>query len=343
MSGRLNPGRGGTWVRSLSVHVAVVAIGLMHMWTGPACSQTVKAEEWAGGTTSAGEAFGRYATKRIGLLLVGTEERPDPDFRYGGSTMQARKLLTQAREFGYSAHKLADFHEMRLYEALSGAFESRGYEVRCLNRRPWLGLRLKDILRQTEGIDGACVVHYSIGRTHAVLDDGGYSWWAPFEGMRLGFRLAVFDCASSDLIYEAEVATLSTDVLYPNLGEMIAEEPLRPGGYDDHGNFSPYKIAIYDTSVRDPKGQWTIPMIRTSQGSMDITYERAPEQVQPRRDPKTGVWVIPENQKRNTSVLRRLLQYVRYRPDGEEIEHLDGSAIDRCGEAVRERIPERRP
>ncbi|MDP6777437.1 MAG: hypothetical protein QGI83_11815 [Candidatus Latescibacteria bacterium] len=343
MSGGTNPRRDGTRVLVRFVLAAVIVVGCLHVWMGSAASQTMESEEWASGAVSLQTAYGRYAPKRIGLLLVGTEERPDPGFRYGGSPMQARKLLTQAREFTYSAHRLADFHEMHLYEALRDAFESRGYEVRCLNRGSWMDLRLKDIVAQSEGLDAACSVHYSIERTHKVVDDEGRSWWAPFEGMRLRIRLAVFDCASNDLIHEAEVSALSTEALYAGRGKMIEEEPLHPSGYDEHGNVSPYKIAIYETSVEDPKGEWTIPVIRTSRGSLDITYERAPDQVQPRRDPRTGVWVIPESQKRNTSVLRRLLQYVQYRPDGEEIEYLDGRTIDRCGEAVRGRIPERRP
>ena len=336
MSRRADPGPTGTWARSLPVFAALAAFGLIIAWAGRAPSQTVEA-------ASAEEALARYAPSRIGLLLVSTEERPSPGFRYGGSVMQARKLLTEEREFANSVHRLPDFQEMHLYEALSGAFESRGYQVRCLNRSPWQGLRLKEILEQAEGIDAACVVHYFIVRTHAVLDDGGYSWWAPFEGMHLRLRLAIYDCASADLVYKLEMEALSTDVLYPNLGEMVAEEPLHLSGYDDHGNHSPYKIAIYQTSVRCAGAESTVPMIRTSQGSMDITYEKAPEQVKPKKDPRTGVWVIPDNQKRNTSVLKRLLQYVGYRPGGVEAEYLDGSAIDRCGEAVRGRIPERHP
>ncbi len=311
-------------------------------FVAPLVAAEVKKEVWAEGAASAAEAFARYAPGRIGVLLVATGKDPDLDFRYAG-----RALHTEEREFSYSFHRMTRWYELQLYEALRGVFQEKGYEVRCLNRGPWKGLRLKEVMAQAKGIDAACVVHYGIKRTHAVVNRDGYTWWVPFEGMLLKVKCTVFDVSSRDPFYELKGETLGTEDLYPNLGEMVVEEPLYPSGYSPHGGISNYKIAIYHTSVRDPKtGKRTLPMIRTSEGSLDISYEgnlgEAGQQIT-KKDPVTGMVILKDKKIREDSVLGRLLQHVTYRPKQDEIEYFDLVSIHRCSEMVREKIPQQRP
>ncbi len=315
---------------------------LLFAWVAPLVSEEVKKEGWTKGAASAAEAFSRYAPKRIGVLLVATDRSPNLGFRYAG-----RALHTEKREFSYSYHRMDRWYELRLYEVIREALREKGYEVRCLNRDAWEGLRLKEVVAQAEGIDAACVVHYGIQRTHAVLDGEGYSWWAPFEAMRLRVKCKVFDLPDGDLIYELEGETLGTEELYPGLGEMVMEEPLHPTGYDRHGKDSPYKIAIYHTSLQDPRtGKRVIPMIRTSEGSLDISYLESIGEVGgrlTRKDPVTGMDILEREEMKEVSVLSRLLEHVTYRPAADEIEYFDLVSIGMCGEMVREKIPERRP
>ena len=329
-------GRAGAWAAAL--------LGLL-LCAAPLMGAEVQKEAWADGASSASEAFARYAPKRIGLLLSAVDGKPGMRFRYAG-----RALLTEKQEFASSAHRMPVEYELRLYEVLRGAFRERGYEVRCLNRSPWEGLRLREIVAQTEGVDAVCVTHYSIQRTRAALDREGYTWWTPFEKMRLTVRCVVYDVSSGDRIYEMEGETLGTEAIYSRLGDLVKEEPLYPKGYDRYGKISPYKIAIYNTSVRDLKtGKRVVPMIRTAEGALDIS-------IIPHRRAARGKTVLKPGTEGNIdlslqkgsgsgqgSVLNRLLDYVSYRSRGSDVEVFDLLTIEQYGDMMRERIPERHP
>ena len=87
-------------------------------------------------------------------------------------------------------------------------------------------------------------------------------------------------------------------------------------------------------------------MIRTSEGSLDISYVERLREVGGRlkgKDPKTGLDIMEQKEVREVSVLSRLLEHVMYRPAADEIEHFDLVSIEIFGKMVREKIPERRP
>ena len=132
-------GRAGAWAAAL--------LGLL-LCAAPLMGAEVQKEAWADGASSASEAFAGYAPKRIGLLLSAVDGKPGMRFRYAG-----RDLLTEKREFTSSAHRMPAEYELRLYEALRMAFQEQGYEIRCLNRSPWEGLRLREIVAQAEDVD----------------------------------------------------------------------------------------------------------------------------------------------------------------------------------------------
>ena len=240
-------------------------------------------------------------------------------------------------------------YELRLYEALRGAFQERGYEVRCLNRSSWEGLRLREIAAQSAGVDAVCAAHYGIRRDYRVLDREGYTWWTPFEGMRLKVRIGVYDVSSGDEIYSLEGETLGTEAIYAGLGDLVHEEPLHPRGVDESGRVSPYKIAIYNTSARDLKtGKRVIPMIRTAEGALDIST--IPGQaasgktiLRPETEGPIDISLLRKPGPQQDSVLNRLLEYVSYRPYEEDIAYFDLLSIQRYGHMVREKIPERHP
>ena len=128
---------------------------------------------------------------------------------------------------------------------------------------------------------------------------------------------------------------------------MVAEEPLYPDGYDEHGSPNAYKIAVYETSLRDLKlAEHPVPIIRTAQGSLDITYD--------------GGWIrkgrvrmktvmrrlnipIPEEVARQNSVLARMLEYVPFRPRDDDREYFDLLGVAHIGRLVQQRIPVRTP
>jgi len=244
---------------------------------------------------------------------------------------------------GSGVYRMSDRYELRLYEALRSAFQQQGYAVRCLNGGIWQGLRLREVVAQTEGVDAVCAVHYGARRTHAVLDDGEHTWWTVFEGMRVDVRCGIFDVASGDVIYRLEGDAIGTEDLHRQVEIKVAEEPLYQGGkptksrFDKvlgvyvteasspgFGKFSHYRIAIYRTSVQDPKtGERTLPLIRTPKGAFDISLVSNPEN---------------PNSK---SILDRLLKYVSYRPEDDEVEHFDLRTLDLWGEMMRESLPER--
>ena len=329
-------GRTSAWAAAL--------FGLL-LCTAPLMGAEVQKEAWADGASSSSEAFTRYAPKRIGLLLSAVDGKPGMRFRYAG-----RALLTEKREFTSSAHRMPVEYELRLYEALRGAFQERGYEVRCLNRSPWEGLQLREIVAQAEGVDAVCVAHYGIQRTRAVLDREGYTWWTPFEGMRLTVRCVVYDVSSGDRVYEMEGETLGTEAIYSKLGDLVHEEPLHPKGLDERGKVSPYKIAIYHTSVRDLKtGKRVIPMIRTAEGALDISIiphrgaTSGKTILRPGTEGSIDLSLLKSSGPGQDSTLNRLLDYVSYRPRGADIETFDLLTIDQYGDMMRERIPERHP
>lgn len=297
-------------------------------------------ESLAKGANSAAEAFARYGAKRIGILLVGADQDPAPGFRYAG-----RALLTYHRELEGDPMRMPQHYELRLYEAIRGAFQARGFAVKNLNRGAWQGLRLEDVMAQAKGLDAVCAAHYSIRRKHTIFDRDGYTWSSPFEGMHLKIRLGVFDIASKDRIYELEGTLLGTEALYLELGEMVVEEPLYPSGYDEHGSPNSYKIAIYNTSVKDLRGaERQIPVIRTAQGSLEIDFVggwTTSGKVRLDHEMRKLNIPIPEDVAEKNSILARLLEYVSYRPSPDDIEYFDLKGIERCGQMVQERLPER--
>ena len=295
----------------------------------PLCAEVQK-EWWAKEAPSVAEAFARYAPRRIGILLVAFDRAPEPGMRY----------WKDSENRGPRPKRMPDRYELRLYDVLRQALQGQGYEVQCLNTRPWSGLRLGEVVAQARGVDAVYVVHYTVSYTYKVWDRVNYTWWTPFKGMRLKVRCAVFDVASGDLIYGLEGETLSTEALYAELGEIVAEEPLYPKGYDEQGRPNTYEIAIYQTSVRDPKeGQRSFPMIRTGKGALDISFARNPAEGGERRffDPTTMREVQKNPEYR--SVLDRLLDHVAYRPQTEEIAYFERLTIGQCGEMLGKKIP----
>ncbi len=298
----------------------------------------VTGEKWAKGAPSAAEAFGRYGTERIGVLLVAKDRNPGLGVRYGET------VFSEARVPDSDVHRMPDRFELRLYEAVRAAFREQGYRVRCLNRGVWKGLRLREVMGEAEGVDAVCAVHYNVEQTHVALNREGITWWAPFKGLRLTVRCAVYDLASEDLIYSLEGEAVGTEALYAGLGEVVAEEPLYPGGYDRRGKRSHYKIAIYSTSVRNPKtGKQMIPMIQTPEGTVDISYSRLIPSTRSATADEGEHDIKFRQDLYEPSILQRLLSYVTYLPDEKEIEYFDLMSIERCGAMLRERIPERKP
>ena len=267
-----------------------------------------------------------------------------PEARTGGR-YEADELLAETPGDGSDVYRMPGRYELRLYEALRGAFQQQGYEVRCLNGESWQGLRLREIVAQAKGVDAVCAVHYAARRTHAVLNDDENTWWTVFEGMRVDLRCGVFDVASGDVIYRLEGDAIGTEDLHAHVEIKVAEEPLYQGdkpikssfnqvlgvyvteeSSSSFGKFSHYRIAIYRTSVRDPKtGERILPLIRTPKGAFDISFVSNPEN--------------PDSK----SILDRLLEYVPYRPEEDEVEYFDLRTLDLWGEMMRERIPKRHP
>lgn len=297
-------------------------------------------EALAKGAGSIAGAFERFGVKKIGLLLVASDRSPDPGFRYSG-----RALLTEHREMDYDPFRMRNRYELRLYEALRAAFTDHGYDVRNLNKASWNGLKLEEVISNTPEVDAVCAVHYSIRRKHAIFDKDGYRWSAPFEGMRLKIRLALYDRKSGGLIYGVEGSSLGTEVLHPALGEMVTEEPLYASGYDEHGSPNSYTIAIYHTSWKELKTRKEqIPLIRTAAGSLDITYVGGwTTSNKIKLDMEMHRMNIPVSEEvaDKNSVLARLLKDVKYRPTDEDTEYFDRLSIAHCGQMVRERIPDR--
>ncbi|MCZ6635071.1 MAG: hypothetical protein O7G87_16865 [bacterium] len=308
--------------------VWLVTTLILWFWMSISPSAEVRKEWWSKEAPSVTEAFARYAPRRIGILLVAFDRTPKPGMRY----------WKDSENRGPRPKRMPDRYELRLYDVLRQALQGQGYEVQCLNTRPWRGLRLREVVAQAQDVDAVYTVHYTVSYTHKVWDRMDYTWWTPFKAMRLKVRCAVFDVSSGDLIYGLEGETLSTEALYAELGDIMAEEPLYPKGYDEHGKYNTYQIAIYQTSVRDPKeGERSIPMIRTGKGALDISLVKNPVDGGQIYDPMT----LREVQKdaENRSVLNRLLNHVAYRPQTEEIAYFERLTIGQCGEMLGKQIP----
>ncbi|MDA0747974.1 MAG: hypothetical protein O2954_15745 [bacterium] len=316
----------------------VLILGLLWICATPGFAVEVEKEEFARGTSSASEAFAQFKVKRLGILLVATEKRPDLGFNYSG-----RALLTEVRDLPQDAFRMSQQYELALYEAVRNVFFEAGFQARSLNREPWERMELKEVLSQAKEVDAVCVVHYNIHRTYKIWDRDGYGWSSPFQGMLLEVRLRTFDAASQDLIYGLELRALGTEELYSALGEMVVEEPLYPGGSDEHGTPNAYKIAVYQAAIHDLRtGKLPIPLIRTAKGSLDISYvggwaatdgKYKMEHEMLRLNIPVSDDVANEN-----SVLARMLEYVPYRPRPEDVEYFDLKGIHHCGQMLKEKL-----
>lgn len=314
--------------------------GLLWVGATPCEGASARKESFAEGTNSAEEAFARYRPKRIGLMVLASDRNPDPGLQYAG-----RVVLGFSRQLQGDPFRMPRRYELRLYEAIRAALQARGYVVRHLGN--WKGLRLGEVIDQSADVDVVCAAHYYIKRNHTIGDFDGFSWSSPFEGMHLNVRAEFFHVESRTSLYSLEAAALGTEELYANLGEIVAEEPLYPDGYDDHGSPNAYKIAVYRTSLRDLKlAEHSVPVIRTAQGSLDITFD--------------GGWIrkgkvrlknvmgrlnipIPEEVAKQNSVLARMLEYVSFRPGNDDREYFDLLGVTKIGRIVQQRIPDRRP
>ncbi|MCY3765087.1 MAG: hypothetical protein OXH06_06625 [Gemmatimonadetes bacterium] len=314
--------------------------GLFCIWATPGESGSVSKESFAKGTSSAAEAFANYRPRRIGLMVLASDRDPAPGLQYAG-----RVLLGFSRQLEGDPIRMPRRYELRLYEAIRAALIARGYEVKHLGG--WNGLRLGEVIDRAEGVDVVCAVHYYIKRNHRIGNFDGFSWSSPFEGMHLFLHAEFYHVASREGFYGLEATSIGTEELYANLGKMVVEEPLYPDGYDEHGSPNAYKIAVYQTSMRDLKlAEHSVPIIRTAEGSLDITYD--------------GGWInkgrvrlknvmrrlnipIAEEVAKQNSVLARMLEYVPFRPGNDDREYFDLLGVTKIGRIVQQRIPDRRP
>ena len=318
----------------------LLLFGLFCIGAAPSEGGKIRKESFAEGTNSAAEAFGRFRPKRIGLMVLASDRDPDPGLRYAG-----RVILGFTRQLQGDPFRMPRRYELRLYEAIRSALQARGFEVRHLDN--WNGSRLGEVIDRSTDVDVVCAAHYYIKRNHAIGNFDGFSWSSPFEGMHLNVRAAFFHVESRESLYGLEAAALGTEELYANLGEIVAEEPLYPDGYDEHGSPNAYRIAVYQTSMRDLKlGEHPVPIIRTAEGSLDVTYD--------------GGWVrkgrvrlknvmgrlnipIPEEVAAQNSVLARMLEYVPFRPGNDDREYFDLLGVTRIGRVIQQSVPDRRP
>ncbi len=314
--------------------------GLLCIGSAPSEGGEIKKETFAKGTNSAAEAFARYRPKRIGLIVLASDRDPDIGLRYAG-----RVLLGYSRQLEGDPFRMPRRYELRLYEAIRAALQHRGYEVK--HQGGWDGLRLGEVIDRAQDVDALCVAHYYIKRNHRIGNYDGFSWSSPFAGMHLNLQTEFFHVESKESIYRLEATALGTEELYANLGEMVVEEPLFPDGYDEHRSPNAYKIAVYKTSLRDLKlAEHSVPIIRTAEGSLDITYDaRWINRGRVRMKNVMGRLNIPilEEVARQNSVLARMLEYVRFRPRDDDREYFDLLGVAQIGPMIRQRIPDRRP
>ncbi len=319
---------------------SLLLCGLLCIAATPSTGGEIKKESFAEGTNSAAEAFARYRPKRIGLIVLASDRDPALGLRYAG-----RVLLGFSRQLEGDPFRMPGRYELRLYEAIRSALHARGYDVR--HQGGWNGSRLGEVIDRAQDVDAVCVAHYYIKRSHRIGNFDGFNWSSPFEGMHLNLRAAFFHVESKESLYRLEATTLGTEELYARLGEMVAEEPLYPDGYDEHGSPNAYKIAVYETSLRDLKlAEHPVPIIRTAKGSLDITYD--------------GGWIrkgrvrlknvmgrlnipIPEEVAKQNSVLARMLEYVPFRPRDDDREYFDLLGVAQIARLVRQRIPAQGP
>ncbi|MDE2887158.1 MAG: hypothetical protein OXR72_03025 [Gemmatimonadota bacterium] len=273
-------------------------------------------------------------------MVLASDRDPVPGLQYVG-----RVVLGFTRQLQGDPIRMPRRYELRLYEAIRSALQARGYEVRHLGN--WNGMRLGEVIARSTDVDVVCAAHYYIKRNHRIGKFDGFSWSSPFEGMHLFLNARFYHVASKESFYGLEAAALGTEELYDNLGKIVVEEPLYPDGYDEHGSPNAYKIAVYQTSLRDLKlAEHPVPIIRTAEGSLDITYD--------------GGWLkkgrvrlknvmgrlnipIPEEVARRNSVLARMLEYVSFRPRNDDREYFDLLGVAQMGRMVQRRIPERIP
>jgi hypothetical protein len=303
-------------------------------------SEIVK-ERFAKGTDTASESYQATGGTRIGLLLVCTDRTPDPGFRYAG-----RHLLSEKRDLKGDPHRMARQYELRLYEVLREAFERAGFQVYSLNRKSWRGVELKDVMKRSDQDGLVCAAHYAIRRTHRIFEKGDHAWWTPFEGMPLSLKLTVFDADTGDRVHELEVRSLGTEALFEARSDLVVEEPLHASGYDRHGSPNAYKIAIYNTGVKElKKARHPIPIIRTAKGSLDIADDAGESAYRDRVldvDEMRRMNIdIPEQAAWQSTVMSRLLEHVPYRPLPADVEYYDLQSVERCGRLVAGRIPPR--
>lgn len=318
----------------------LILFGFLCIAAAPSEGGEIKKESFAEGTNSAEAAFARYRPKRIGLMVLASDRDPDPGLQYAG-----RVVLGYTRQLQGDPFRMPRRYELRLYETIRSALQARGYAVRHLGN--WNGLRLGEVIDRSTGVDVVCAAHYYIKRNHRIGEFDGFSWSSPFEGMHLNVRAVFYHVGSRKSLYSLEADALGTEELYANVGEIVAEEPLYPDGYDEHGSPNAYKIAVYQTSLRDLKlAEHPVPIIRTAEGSLDITYD--------------GGWLrkgrvrlknvmgrlnipIPEDIARQNSVLARMLEYVSFRPGDDDREYFDLLGVAQIGNVIQQRIPDRNP
>lgn len=318
----------------------LILFGLSCIVAAPCESGEVRKEAFAEGTSSAAAAFARYRPERIGLIVLASDRDPDLGLRYAG-----RAVLGFSRQLQGDPFRMPPRYELRLYETIRAALQARGYQVR--HQGGWNGLQLGEVIDRARNVDAVCVAHYYIKRSHRIGDFGGFSWSSPFEGMHLNLRVEIFHVESRESLYSLEATALGTEELYERLGTMVAEEPLYPDGYDEHGSPNAYKIAVYETSLRDLKlAEHPVPIIRTAQGSLDITYDGGwirKGRVRMRTVMRRLNIPIPEEVAKQNSVLARMLEYVPFRPRDDDREYFDLLGVAQIGRLVHQRIPVRPP
>ncbi len=314
--------------------------GLVCVWTTPGEGASIKKESFAEGTSSAEEAFAKYRPKRIGLMVLASDRNPDPGLRYTG-----RVNLGFTRQLQGDPFRMPPRYELRLYEAIRSALQARGYEVRHLGN--WNGLRLGDVIDRSTDVDVVCAAHYYIKRNHAIGEFDGFRWSSPFEGMHLFLNARFYHVAGRESFYGLDATALGTEELYENLGKIVVEEPLYPDGYDEHGSPNAYKIAVYQTSLRDLKlAEHPVPIIRTAEGSLDVTYDGGwinKGRVRMKNVMRRLNIPIPVEVARQNSVLARMLEYVPFRPGNDDREYFDLLGVTRLGRIIQQRIPDQRP
>ena len=331
-------------MRYLAIVTARLFLGAglgLSAWLGvfgfPAqASAEIKDESWSKKASSTQEAFTAYRVQKIGVLLAAVDGKPNFGHRYS-----AGSLLTYVREFDASAHRISDAQELMLYERVRQGLESRGYQVIPLNMRPWKGQRLKEVTGGASGVDAVLAVHYAARRSHEILDAANDTWWSPFEGLKMTVYSSLFDAGTGDLIYAQKAEAIGTEELYRQRGEKVADVTF-------YGKSrTQYKSAIYRTDVFDlPTGERNIPVIRTPEGAIDISYTSTSgaesfHLIGLYDKLKDSAGGLPGTQDIKKSLLQELLMHTDYNQPEEDVRRFERLSIRAFGETFIGAIPGR--